>query len=318
MRARYLGELDMLYQGCRPYLKYLLLSSLLLTSSTSLAAVYTVEPNKEVERNFNITGKEAGPYNIKVTVQSPLQKIIEANNATPLPPDAKQPPKLNEPPKSTLENLFPNLFGDESHHHGADGSDIPFTAIDRPPGGGGSQPPTFVPPPDMGQPFLPNLPPRLDDNNYVCYNYVYEQLTGQPTTTQLDANSIKKLLQDFNKEVYKPGAKLPDTFPPGTILFLNGHVGIVGKDGRTVFNYTIKSKDNGMPADLHKSPSAQDLWNTRNPDQVEAKPADYKMSDEGFLDRFMLASGETKAVGQKPGKQPYAGAPVETYTPPIK
>lgn len=328
----------------------LLLVGLLLPSlsfGNAQAATYSEKPAGPLERNFNITGKEAGPYNIKVTVNSPLQEIIEANNKTPLPPETKK-----ESPIDTFSNLFPNLFGDESHHHGPDGSDKPFVTLPKPtgttptkPSGGpfpnmmgdeshhhgpdGTDKP-FVTlmesPPDpmeyidltIDNPYLQTLPPRLTDPDFVCYNYAYEQLTGMPTDRMLSADDVKRLLRKYNRNVYKPGSQMPDTFPPGTVLFFNGHVGIVGKDGRTVFNYTAESKENGLPPKLHITPSANNLWNTTNPDYKQSKPSDFKQPGEGFLDKFMPPSGETPATGRKSGNQPYAGSPAESYTPPNK
>jgi hypothetical protein len=330
-------------------LKLLVVGLLLpnLSSGVAMAAVYSETPNSPLERTFNITGKEAGPYNIKVTVNSPLQKIIEANNKTPLPPDSK--PK---DPTDTFGTLFPNLFGDESHHHGPDGTDKPFVTLGQPgdggsmkKGGGGPLFPNLMgdeshhhgpngsdqpfvtlmeSPPDplgfieltLGNPYLQSLPPRLADDNYVCYNYAWEQLTGMPTDRMLNADDVKRLLRNYNHNVYKPGSQLPDTFPPGTVLFFNGHVGIVGKDGKTVFNYTAESKENGLPPKLHITPSASDVWNTTNPDNKQSKPSDFNQPGQGFLDNFIPASGETPAIGRKPGNQPYVRSPAESYTPP--
>lgn len=307
----------------------LLLSCLVLASnSNTFAAVLTVEPNKPYNQTFNITGREPGPYNIGVTVKSPLQQvidqnnkkafpdsplqqIIDANNAAPQPkdPEPKEPVKPKEP-NSILNNLFPNLFGDESHHHGSDGSDQPSTSSSTSgPGDYSTRTPSLF------QPYLPSLPPRLDDDTYVCYNYVYEQLTGQPTTTMLNPEDIKNLLKAFTKQEYKSGTKLPDKFPPGTILFLAGHVGIVGQDGQTIFNYTKKSDENKLPATLHQTPSAQTLWQTRDPDQPKANQADYVPNDS-IWDAFTPAVPAVE--GRKPGKQPYVNSPVETYTPPTK
>ena len=146
----------------------------------------------------------------------------------------------------------------------ADSNTVPLVPYTTPPT---PEPPTLIV--LGGDPSAPsNLQPRIlpDGSPYVCHNYVYEQLTGQPSTHELDPDDVTNACSDLNftPVTYLPHVdQLPDSFPPGTVLQFQNHTGIVGGDGKTVFNYTQPAPHAGIPYGSINQNTAQQIWNKR-------------------------------------------------------
>ncbi len=295
----------------------LILLAITMSTAPVTAQINTNSQPASYQSNVTITGLQEGPYNIGVRVQPVVQPVPLANVGKPTKP-APQTASTNISPSQpqtpsspvNLGTLFPNLFGsgDESHHHGPDGKDVPpFLSL-----------PSLAPlnghTPSIDFPYLPDLGPRYDDSDYQCYNYVFEQLTGVRSSRALNADDVTNLLNSFTTQSYKPGTRLPENYPPGTVLLLDGHVGIVGTDGHTIFNYTKKSPNNNIPATLHRSPSANALWNHTDPPPQPSQPTN--LGEPGFLES--LVGPAEPPVQATTDNQPYAGDPVQVFTPPQK
>jgi hypothetical protein len=272
--------------------KFTLLVVLTLPWLTALSA----RAQDSQTMTFTLTGQQPGPFNIGAKISGKKQTVPMTNGATTA--DADKPTAM------FAKSSFP-FFPDESHHHGNESHHKPKA--------GATPKPPFVP--NVLNPLQPytnspplGFPPFADPLpfDYVCHNYVWEQLTGVKSSGSKTPADIAQALGNlnFNPQTFKPGQSLPPKFPPGTVLQYADHVGIVGSDGTTIFNYTKPNNDYGLPAKLNMSPNANDLWKSSFTPKPTPAP--------GLIDR--LVGGDTPV---QPGTStPYANSPVSVWEPP--
>jgi hypothetical protein len=141
----------------------------------------------------------------------------------------------------------------------------------------------FFPSPDRPVRDSVNVPPQgLWYGNplgfeYVCFNYVVEQLTGRKYDRTATWKDVEESAADlgYTPLTFEPGSCLPSSFPPGTVLIFGGfHTGMVGADGSTLFNYRYKSWNDFSPAALDRYQTAREVretWRTL-PNRTQDQP----------------------------------------------
>lgn len=271
------------------------------STPAKMAAQDTGGPDS-ITKTLTLTGKQPGGFNIRAVVNGQANTVPMNSGENPNTPQAypaqamydKQPGSARaERDQAAPGNasFFNKIFGgDESHHNPLEGAHthVPSPSNPNPPGT------------EHGHSFPGN------DNPYVCHNYVAESLTGKQTINTANPEDIVGICTGlgFHPTEIPPDKKntMPETFPPGTVIQYLNHVGIIGSDGKTLFNYTQAAPEYNVPAALNQS-NPRDLWNKtyRKPPEVQSP-----------WDKFTGADAPTQ-----PGTvRPYANSPVKIWTPP--